>query len=341
MDLTEVLDRVRADDDGKADVVAERELLSLHDGRLYCPTAPVTGGLALTGWATTQLCGRLGMPASYYKRCPPPLQDAQANHWLSQSDKPERWLLRTKENTLRGLLTERYSALDNGEVLATLAPLVDPHYRVGWFELSDESFHLRLVDPKLAREVLPHDRLVAGVHIANSEVGKRAVTVDALVWRLVCSNGLVRLVRGKSLLHQRHIAQSKPRFELALATAVREALIHGVGFIERLSWATKVPVPDVDDTLDALGRQWGLSAATVEAARTGLSDMPPDQHETLYGLVNGLTHAAQRLAPDDRYTLETLAGELVERGLSPDGLRLDGGHRRRMPVEGAEEGLFG
>ena len=55
-------------------------------------------------------------------------------------------------------------------------------------------------------------------------MGKRAVTVDALVWRLVCENGLVRLVKGRSLLYQRHIHLSKPMLHQALGNAISEAL---------------------------------------------------------------------------------------------------------------------
>lgn len=326
MDLAQVCDEVRADDDGKRDLLLERDELMLRHGRLTFPHAAEHGyaeGLTPTSWATTQVCQRLNIPASYFKRCPPELQDEQFNYWIdhvgqnghTHAPKAERWLLRTKDDGLRGVLTERYACLDNRDVLETLRPLIEPHYQVGWFALTDESFHLRLLDPKLAREVLPHDRLVAGVHLANSEVGKRAVTVDAMVYRLVCSNGLVRLVRGSSLMHQRHVSWSKPRFEVALRQAVHEALVHGVGFIERMSWATTMGVPDMDTALDQLGQRWGLSQTTTANVRQSLLDMPAGQQDTLYGLANAVTHAAQALPADDRYTLETLAGDLVEKGL--------------------------
>jgi len=326
MELAQVVDEVHADDAGKRDLLLDRDELMLRHGRLSFPHADEQGcpdGLALTSWATTQVCHRLNVPASYFKRCPADLQDEQFNYWIdhmgsnghTHAPKAERWLLRAKDDTLRGVLTERYACLDNRDVLSTLLPLVEPHYQVGWYALTEESFHLRLLDPRLAREVLPRDRLVAGVHLANSEVGKRAVTVDAMVYRLVCSNGLVRLVKGSSLLHQRHVSWSKPRFEASLRQAVHEALVHGVGFIERMSWATTMGVPDMDTAIDSLGQRWGLSQATTLTVRRSLLDMPPDQHETLYGLVNAVTHAAQDLPADARYDLEAQAGELVERGL--------------------------
>lgn len=322
MELAQVLDEVHADDAGKRDLLLDRDELMLRHGRLCCPRAGGTEyaeGLTPTAWATTQLCQRLNMPSGYFKRCPTRLQDDQFNHWIEHAERPkrrpERWRLRVKDDTLRGVLTDRYVCLDNRDVLSTLLPMVEPRYEVGWFALTQESFHLRLTDPLLAREVLPNDRLVAGVHLANSEVGKRAVTVDAMVYRLVCSNGLVRLVHGGNLLYQRHLSWSKPRFESNLRQAVREALVHGVGFIERMSWATRVPVSDMDTAIGALSQRWSLSQATETDLRQSLLDMPTGQQETLYGLVNAVTHAAQKLPADDRYDLEALAGELVEKGL--------------------------
>lgn len=330
--LIEVRERIAADNEGKWDDLLDPEEMLFRDGRLTFPRlyrAEQPRGLALTKWATAQVCQRLNIPLAYFRRCPSPLQDEQANHWLHsqkavqnrQSHKAnngqkerDRWLLRVKHDVLRGALSERYTRLDNEDLLASLLPSLETRFEVGWFALTDESLHLRLLDPRLTREVLPGDRLVAGLHIANSEVGKRSVTVDALVYRLVCQNGLVRLVKGRSLLHQRHVALTQPRMELALKNAVNEALIQSTGFMERLSWATEQHINDVPGTLDAIASDWGLSQALRGKVQEAILTEPRYLHETLYGLVNGLTGAAQALAADDRYTLEALAGKLLETG---------------------------
>ena len=330
--LIEVRDRIAADNEGKWDDLLDPEEMLFRDGRLTFPRlyrAEQPRGLALTKWATAQVCQRLNIPLAYFRRCPSPLQDEQANHWLHsqkavqnrQSHKAnngqkerDRWLLRVKHDVLRGALSERYTRLDNEDLLASLLPSLETRFEVGWFALTDESLHLRLIDPKLTREVLPGDRLVAGLHIANSEVGKRSVTVDAMVYRLVCQNGLVRLVKGRSLLHQRHVALTQPRMELALKNAVQEALIQSTGFMERLSWAIQQPISDVPGTLDAIAADWGLSQALRGKVQEAILTEPRHLHETLYGLVNGLTGAAQALAADDRYTLEALTGKLLESG---------------------------
>lgn len=325
MNLCDVQERIQSDDNDKWDQVLERDEMRMQEGRLRFPRlyrADHPRGLALTRWAETQLCQRLSIPTSYYRRCPSRLQDDQVNYWLhmeaetqTPSEKPERWLLRAKADTLRGILSERYARVNNTDVFQSLAPLVNAHYEVAWLALTEESLHLRLVDPRLSRDVLPGDRVIAGLHIANSEVGKRSVTVDALVYRLVCANGLVRLVKGRSLLHQRHVGMTSARMEMAISKAIKEAIVQGTGFMERMTWATREPISDVEAAISTLGATWGLSETLQAQVTTSLKQETRGQQETLYGLVNAVTNVAQTLLPDERYSLEALAGQLLERGL--------------------------
>jgi hypothetical protein len=345
----QVREQVRTDDQGKWDIVAPRKDLVLRNGELAIPldeSSDHVERLVPTSWATGQLCQRLGIPTAYFRRCPAVLQDMQFNFWGRQSQEdnglhedgssqhggePERWLLRAKYGTLRGVLSERYSKLDNEMLLSSVQQVLDGasanRFDISWFALGDESLHLRLVDPTVTREALPDDRLMAGVHVANSEIGKRAVTVDAMVWRLVCSNGLIRLVKGKSLLYQRHIHLPQERFAGALESAVEQALIAATGFMEQLIVATHEPVKDVEDTLKKIAERWNLTQQTQEQARRSLLAERVGQQETLYGVVNALTNAAQLLPADHRYDVEVLAGHLLEHGISKS-LSLKGSARR-------------
>jgi hypothetical protein len=194
-----------------------------------------------------------------------------------------------------------------------LASFCIGRYQVSLVELTNESFHLRLVDPRISRDILPSDRLLVGIHLANSEVGFRAVTVDAVVWRLVCSNGLVRRVAGKSLLRQRHIHVADARFLPLLEEAIGQATLVAVGFIEQMALSVKTPVPDPEMAIAYLGQMWGLTKQTQEFVRLALLGEPKTgQQDTLYGLVNAVTNAAQRLPVDDRFQLETLASVLID-----------------------------
>jgi hypothetical protein len=79
------------------------------------------------------MCGRLGIPTAYFRRCPLDLQDAQFNIWARHHDRfesngsngrasHERWLLRVKNDTLRGVLSDRYTRLDNEPFLTVWNP---------------------------------------------------------------------------------------------------------------------------------------------------------------------------------------------------------------------------
>lgn len=350
----EVRDIVEANAQGQWDVEVRRKDVTVKDGAIAFPLDTLGEhweSLSPTSWAQAQLCMRLGIPVGYFRKCPSVLQDIQANYWIKSLEQPgsgngrsnghdsddgfdfirpqveevaerpspnpiqERWLLRARRGTLRAVLSERYSPLDHTELMATLAPLLEDQYRVDWFAWSEESLHLRVIDPARTREVLPDDALSVGIHITNSEVGKRSITVDALVYRLVCSNGLIRLVKGKSLLQKRHIHLSRPRLRAALEEALHGALATADDFVEQLRRTAQQPLSDVDDVLEVLGERWRLSQNTQEAVKASMRREPAAVQETLYGLVNGLTRAAQGLPDDDRYDLEVLAGQLAEKGV--------------------------
>jgi hypothetical protein len=320
--LADVRDQVAADDCGKWDTIVPRRQITLHRGRLTFPQATSDGydqGLTLTPWATAQLCQWLGLPAAYVKRCPPDLQDANVNYWLrtgeiggrNDPDPDPEWLLRAKGATVRAVLSPKYSRLDNAQLLSALLPvLTGTRYEIGLVQLTPESFHLRLVDPTLFRDVVPGDRLMVGIHLANSEVGLRAVTVDALVFRLACANGLIRRVSGQSLLRQRHLHVSEPRFTGMLEAGVRQAVMVAAGFLEQVALAVRTPVPDVEAAIGTLAERWDLPRQTEEHIRFAL--LGEARPETLYGLVNAITLAAQRLPVEERFELETQAGMLID-----------------------------
>lgn len=382
-----VREQVETAAQGQWDVVVPRRDIAIKDGQVtfaFDKLGEHPESLSPTPWATAQICTRLGIPVSYYRKCPEVLQDVQANYWLKngkvinhghattnkssshngsnsegydQDDsnrgdcdedgfgfgeqdedetfsessprcrteeskrvgEPERpeeqWLLRARHGDLRAVLSERYSPLDNDELMATLAPLLASRYRVDWFALGEESLHLRIIDPTRLREVLPDDPLSVGIHIANSEVGKRSVSVDSLVYRLVCSNGLIKLVKNQSLLKRRHVHLSRPRFRASLEEALHNAMQTAERFLDQLERTVQQPVPDIEGTLEKLGERWHLSQHTQDAVKAAVGREPTRLQETLYGLVNGFTQVAQGLANDDRYDMEVMAGRLAENGI--------------------------
>jgi hypothetical protein len=331
--IEEIRDKVHSDDSGKWDTIVKARGITLQNGRVIFPQATADGydmGLSLTPWATGQACTKLGIPAAYFRKCPQELQDSNWNYWasrvgdvgyLTKSDQEaeEFWTLRAKGSTVRGVLSQKYTKLDNTQVMEALVPLVqNSEFRVGLSELTGESFHLRLIRPDLSRDAFPKDKLMVAVHIANSEVGFRAVSVDAGVFRLVCSNGLMRRVEGKSMLKQRHIHVDGDKFPELLRGAMQEAVTSAAGFMEQMVQSTRMKIPCPENALELIADEWALPKQTLEYARFALHG--ESGADTLYGVVNAFTNASQKLPVDERLDLETRAGTLVDMG-TPNRLR--------------------
>jgi Domain of unknown function (DUF932) len=297
--IEEIRDKVHSDDLGKWDTIVKARSVVLNNGRVIFPQATADGydmGLSLTAWATGQACTKLGIPAAYFRKCPQELQDSNWNHWasrvgeagyLTKSDQEaeEFWTLRAKGSTVRGVLSQKYTKLDNTQVMEALVPLVTgSEFRVGLSELTGESFHLRLIRPDLSRDALPKDKLMVAVHIANSEVGFRAVSVDAGVFRLVCANGLMRRVDGKSMLKQRHIHVSEDKFPELLRGAMQEAVTSAAGFLEQMVQSVRIRVPSPENAIELIAEEWNLPKQTQDYAKFALHG--ESGADTLYGLVS-------------------------------------------------------
>jgi hypothetical protein len=83
-----------------------------------------------------------------------------------------------------------------------------------------------------------------------------------------------------------------------------------------MAQATTEHLDDVETLIEKIGDRHQLSESFQEKIKNALLLEPRSQHETLYGLTNALTQAAQTLPPDDRYGMEVVAGEMMERGVT-------------------------
>lgn len=63
--------------------------------------------------------------------------------------------------------------------------------RIESCELTDTRMYIKVVNERIQTEVVPGDIVQAGILISNSEVGMGSVSVKPLIYRLVCTNGMV------------------------------------------------------------------------------------------------------------------------------------------------------
>ena len=152
------------------------------------------GRFAVNDLAHEQIADRLEIPRRYYNRM---LADGRhllamnVNTWLHA--KPENRMVRTLDGQARAFLSDRYRPLDNFDLAEAVLPglLGTPGLRVESSEVTDRRFYLKVVNERVQGEVKKGDVVQAGLMVSNSEVGCGSLSIQPLIYRLVCSNGAI------------------------------------------------------------------------------------------------------------------------------------------------------
>lgn len=163
--------------------------------------------------AHRQLGTYLGIPQKYYELMradAPELLAYNANYWFSQ--KNELRTLRTIDGCARAFLSNRYRRIDNLDIASVTLPVIGelPEARFVSTQITDDFMYIKVVNPRLQADVVPGDVVQAGVIISNSETGLGSVTIQPLIYRLVCSNGMVRCAICETKAPLERVRQGQP-----------------------------------------------------------------------------------------------------------------------------------
>lgn len=140
-----------------------------------------------------QLGTKLGIPAKYYDTMlkeAPDLLDSNVNYWFKEQ--PEKNMIRTMDDKARAFLSNKYRPLDNYDLLQTALPIVATEdSQIISCEVTESRMYLKVLFPKVQGEVTKGDIVQAGIVISNSEIGHGSLRVEPLIYRLVCTNGMI------------------------------------------------------------------------------------------------------------------------------------------------------
>ena len=251
------------------------------------------------------IANRLRIPHAYLSRCPQDLQADNLNYWLGQEKKRRETLFcRFDGYKLRAVFTEKYTAIDHGEVIDTMLrndfrPEAEVHYSL------DETM-LVAKFPEYNRTFgLNGDRIVPGISIANSEVGILALRIEAYFYRLVCTNGLIAKTPVTSRF--KHISRRVlDEFPYVLERVVDESR-HSQ---DKFTISMNTPVEKPAETLKSFNKQFQLSKKEAEAVNHAW-DIEPGA--TMFQVVNAYTSAAKNesLTAQEAYKLEKTGGQIL------------------------------
>lgn len=277
--------------------------------------------LDIKSTAHSQFSSYLDIPIKYYNRMlaeHPDLLVKNVNSWLER--KSEQKMVRTLDGAARALVSNRYRRIDHLDILQAVLPIIGrlPDAIFESCEITDTRMYLKVVNPRLQMDVTPGDTVQAGLIISNSEVGLGSVLVQPLVYRLVCSNGMVvndaktrRTHLGRVtntdedfLLYSPEILQAEDRaFVLKLQDTVRAAVeeVRFARVIDQMRQAKVMPLStaDVPGVIKLTGSSFGI----YETEQAGvMQHLIEGQDMSLYGLANAITRFSQDVDSYDRAT---------------------------------------
>jgi hypothetical protein len=284
-----------------------------------------------------QLSNFTGIPRGYYDRMlekNPDLLTKNINSWFDLDPLPRR-LVRTLDNRIRALLSDRYQPYDNYPLaIMALKMINEKSAKIKSSNITEDKMILKATLPSLQAPD-PGPRRVgqfiqAGVSISNSEVGLGSVRVDPLAYILACLNGMI----GEHALRRRHLgrqfdvndqayevitSETRKKAEEAFWMQVRDVLNSSfdeeqfLAMIKQMEDATEKEIPkgaDIPAIVETTVKDYNLPVGLKEDI---LDSFIREGDLTQYGLMNALTGTANTQSNYDISTqLEKVGGKIVE-----------------------------
>jgi len=326
-DLSSLMAFVNIDDKNKADFLVPGDRLEFTDRKtIAVPSSEGTVEYSFTPYSFDQFAGLLDIPPKYLGSCPVSGKGSMKDQVEARMEKrrSDNFLVRVRntktedglQGTVRAILSSEYALFDNRHLVQAMQTAVKEIG--GDFDLVgsntadprsvETQLHIRLVGEELT---LPgDDPHRCGIHGITSEVGDAFVDINALVWRLVCSNGMMGW--GDALvLHQVHKGfqshEMTARVQEACLAATRQ---HEV-VQDMLTAAMSINIENPVVYLETQARRMKLSDGFIEASQEALKIEAAAGEVTRFTIAQAFTRAAQALPLPDRSKIETKVGKFL------------------------------
>ncbi len=335
--LTDLVIKIRNDaqPESKRDFVAETNLISFASDKagsiLSFRTKNNMEQFPVNSLCGHQISSKIGIPIKYWDRMAveaPELLDQNVNHWFKNQTAPR--MVRTLQGNARAFLSNRYRTLDNEDIAAKLFPKVlEAGFEVRSSEITEKRMYVQLVTAKIQGEVKKGDVVQAGIVISNSEVGCGSLKVEPLIYRLVCTNGMIasqsmtRKHFGKVLIgdgdeNAAEIFSDRTKsLEDATFWSQVNDLVGQVTSQElfdkmllKMKEATTVEVAVPTHAVEVMQKRYNFSDGERDDI---LNNLIKEGDRSKWGLVNSVTAMANSMEDYDRgIEIERIGGEVLE-----------------------------
>jgi hypothetical protein len=334
--LTQLAQELERINETKKDLIVPVSKMSMtNEAKIEIATV---GEIPLNNWSHGQLASYTDIPKAYYDRIKQEnasLLAQNVNHSLSLRQDDKR-LIRTLDGNVRALLSNRYRMLDSYDLAETVLPIMlNNNMAVKSAEITERNTYIRAVMPKLEGEVTKGDVVQYGLQISSSDVGAGSLRVEPLIYRLVCTNGLIT----SQALRKYHIGKVAGEFndiqeilsdrakelsDAAFWQSVYDIVLNSINpkifeaEIEKLRDAAsqKITNYNLEQVIDVTCKTVGYTA-TKETKNKLLAQLANGNEGaglTKWGLSNSFTALAshdESFGFDDSVELERIGGKII------------------------------
>lgn len=333
MSITELAAKIEAIESGKKDLIVPSTKMEMVNGKDL-----VVGKTDLYEIGTVaheQLSARLKIPREYYKRMQtdaPELLNQNVNEWLQKT--PERRLVRTVDNKVRAILSDRYKPKENITVMKEALPFIlnpENGLEIVSSNISERQMFVKVVSPKLEGEVQVGQLVRAGFSIRNSEVGFGSFSLSLFILTLACMNGMIREHsmreyhvggridtdnddEGIGIYSPETIAADSQAFQLK----IRDTLAHALNrqrFDDELvkfrhAAANPLNTKYIAESIEDVTKRYNM---TQDEGKEVLSRLLQANDFSQWGLASAVTNLANDAVDYDRSTdLEKIGGQIID-----------------------------
>lgn len=273
----------------------------------------------MSSWCLSQLSASLGVPASYVKKCivegASDLAIQNMDYWRDRSvanNPGKQYLVRLTDDRARGFLSDRYSAFDDSKFIdmVTYALPSDSEFRISNQIVSPDITKMRIIANDKMN--IGGDDYSVGFDISNSRVGRSGIKLQLLIFRWICSNGMLMGGGKAELLHRMH----KNVQELPIAVQIKLIMENMPELLVNIKdWTESSKSNKLNaGSLTMLTDGFRANVLNSEQAVLKIQAMMVERYnQSMWGYLQAITEVAQLYDVFTREAMEKYAGRLLQK----------------------------
>lgn len=323
---------VKADDANKEDYVIKGAQFDFTDRKTLALKTP--NGMeefAFNPHSFDQLCGLAKIPTKYLEGCKVTGKGGMKDQLEARMENrlANDHLIRVRRTPnedgvagmIRAILPGEYAPFDYRDLIPSLGRAITEVGEGFKLEMSnvqdpksvESSLHLRFVRESGFdfKELEINDPHRMGFHCRTSEIGDGPTIINALVWRLICKNGMMGWGDSEVLkIHNKNLHKHEvyPQLTEAIFATVRQQ----EPLREMIMRKYEEVVPDPETSMLLMAARMKVSDHTKEEALAILrKDSMTKDAITRFDMMQAFTRVAHSLSMTERTKLETAVGRFM------------------------------